>query len=173
MRFLPPSTNSEYSGASISAWFLTFVAFLTLGPGLIHSFLPDGGAQSIADLDLRDRRDVVIGVFRWEGATQLAFGLGMLVVSIRYRTLTPLFLALSLLQAALIALQGWVLSPPANGHHPPAHFGAIALAALSALFLALSLRNPRASSAEPSSSPRPNPGFKPGEEPGPETQPPS
>src|SRR3974390_1679634 len=94
MRFLPPSTNSAYPGAKVSAWFLTLAALLTLGPGLIHSFLPDGGTVSIAGLDLQDRRDVVIGVFRWEGATQLAFGLGMLIVSIRYRTLTPLFLAL-------------------------------------------------------------------------------
>ena len=140
MRFVPPSTNNAYLGARLSAWFLTLVSLITIGPGLIHSFLPDGGAHTIAGLDLSERRDVVIGVFRWQGATQLALGLGMLAVSLRYRTLTPLFLALALLQSALVALQGWVLSPPANGHHPPAHFGAIALAALSAVFLGLSLR---------------------------------
>ena len=143
MRFLPPSTNSAYFGAKASAWFLTLAALLTLGPGLIHSFLPDGGTVSIAGLDVQDRRDVVIGVFRWEGATQLAFGLGMLIVSIRYRTLTPLFLALMLLETTLVALQGWVLSPPANGHHPPAHYGAVAMVALCAVFLALSLRSPQ------------------------------
>ena len=143
MRFLPPSTNSAYSGARVSAWFLTLAALLTLGPGLIHSFLADGGAATIAGLDLQDRREVVVGVFRWEGATQLAFGLGMLIVSIRYRTLTPLFLALMLLETTLVALQGWVLSPPANGHHPPAHYGAVALAALCGVFLVLALRERR------------------------------
>jgi hypothetical protein len=140
MSFLPPSTNDAYCGARVSAWFLTLVALITLGPGLIHSFAPDGGAQTIAGIDLSTRRDVVLGEFRWEGATQLALGLGMLAVSLRYRTLTPLFLALSLLQASLVALQGWVLTPPAGGHHPPAHYGAIVVAALSAMFLALSLR---------------------------------
>ena len=144
MRFLPPSTNNAYAGARLSAWFLTLVAIITIGPGLIHSFLPDGGAETIAGLDLKDQRAVVLGVFRWQGATQLALGLAMLAVSIRYRTLTPLFLALALLQAALVALQGWLLTPPADGHHPPAHYGAVVLAALSAVFLVLSLRGGRA-----------------------------
>ena len=139
MSFLPPSTNAAYRGSRLSAWFLTLAALFTLGPGLIHSVLPDGGAHSIAGLDLGDRAGVVIGVFRWEGATQIAFGLALLIVSLRYRSLTPLFLALVLLQAALVAVQGWVLSPPANGHHPPAHYGSLAAIVLSAVFLALSL----------------------------------
>ena len=138
---LPPSTNDAYQGSVASAWFLTLAALLTIGPGLIHSFLPDGGAGVIAGLDMGDRRDVVIGVFRWEGATQLALGLAMLAVSLRYRPLTPLFLALLLLEQVLVALQGWVLEPaPAGGHHPPAHYGAVVGALLSVLFLALALR---------------------------------
>jgi len=40
-------------------------------------------------------------------------------------------------------LEGWVLSPPANGHHPPAHYGAVALAALCGVFLVLALRERR------------------------------
>ena len=138
--FLPPSTNADYCGARVSAWFLTLAALFTLGPGLVHSFLPDGGAGVIAGLDMGDKREVVIGVFRWEGATQLALGLAMLAVSLRYRPLTPLFLALLLLEEAMVALQGWVIAPPANGHHPPAHYGALVAVVLSAVFLALSMR---------------------------------
>ena len=145
MSLLPPSTNDAYRGARISAWFLGLAALLTIGPGLIHSFLPDGGAGSIAGLDLGDKRALVVGVFRWEGATQLAFGLAMLAVALRYRPLTPLFLALLTLQQALVALQGWVLTPPTNGHHPPAHYGALAAVLLSAVFLWLSLRTVRRS----------------------------
>jgi hypothetical protein len=136
---LPPSTNDAYQGAVASAWFLTLAALFTLGPGLIHSFLPDGGAGVIAGLDMGDKRDVVIGVFRWEGATQLALGLAMLAVSLRYRPLTPLFLALLLGEQLLVALQGCALSPPPGGRHPPAHYGAVVVAVLSAVFLALSL----------------------------------
>ncbi len=138
--FLPPSTNDRYRGSPLAPAFLGLVALLTLGPGLIHSFLPDGGAQSIAGLDLGDRRDLVVGVFRWEGATQLALGLGMLAVAVRYRPLTALFIALMMVERGLMALQGWVLTPPANGHHPPEHYGSVVAVALGAVFLALALR---------------------------------
>lgn len=140
MTFLPPSTNAQYQGAAVSAWFLALAAVLTLIPGSIHSFLPDGGASVIAGLDMGDRRDLVVGVFRWEGATQLALGLGMLVMALRYRPMTPLFLALIIVERGLMSLQGWVLSPPANGHHPPEHYASPATMALALGCLVLSLR---------------------------------
>lgn len=139
MAFLPPATNAAYRGARASAWFLALAAVLTLVPGLIHSFLPDGGAGMIAGLDLGDRRELVIGVFRWEGATQLALGLGMLAVALRYRPLTPLFLALLIVERGLMSLHGWVLSPP-GGHHPPEHYASPATVVLAVGFLVLSLR---------------------------------
>lgn len=144
MSFLPPSTNAQYTGARVSTWFLLLLAILTLVPGLIHSFLPDGGAGVIAHLDMGDRRELVIGVFRWEGATQLALGLGMLAVALRYQTLTPLFLALVIVERGLMSLHAWVLSPPVNGHHPPEHFASPVSVALTLVFLVLSLRRRRA-----------------------------
>src|SRR6185312_7768680 len=144
MGFLPPSTNDRYRGAAAAPWFLALAAVLTLVPGLLHSFLPDGGAGAIAHLDLGDRRDLVVGVFAWEGATQLALGLGMLAVALRYRPLTPLFLSLVIVERGLMALQGWVLRPPAGGHHPPEHFASPVAVVLAAVFLALSLRPRRA-----------------------------
>ena len=140
MSLLPPPTNTHYRGHPAAPLFLLLAAILTLVTGLIHSFLPDGGAGVIAGLDMGDRRDLVISVFRWEGATQLAFGLAILAVALRYRSLTPLFLVLILVERGLMALHGWVLSPPASGHHPPEHYGSIVAVALAGLFLALSLR---------------------------------
>ena len=140
MSILPPSTNAGYQGHPAAPLFLLLAAILTLGPGLIHSFLPDGGAGAIAGLDMGDRRDLVISVFRWQGATQLAFGLALLAVALRYRSLTPLFLVLLMVERGLMALHGWVLSPPASGHHPPEHFGSLAGVALSGVFLVLALR---------------------------------
>ena len=143
MSLLPPSTNGDYSGAVASAWFLTLAALLTLIPGLIHSFLPDGGTEVIAGLDMGNRRDLVISVFRWMGATQIAMGLAILVVSLRYRTLTPLFLMLLIVERTLISIHGWVLSPPAGGHHPPEHYASPLSVALGLIFLVLSLRPAR------------------------------
>jgi hypothetical protein len=138
--FLPPSNNGEYRGAMSAVWFLGLCTLLTLGPGLIHSFAPSGGAEGIAGLDLGDRRDPVVGVFAWEGATQLALGLGMAAVVLRYRPLTPLFLAMVIVERGLMSLEGWILKPPANGHHPPEHYGSPVTVVLALVFLALSLK---------------------------------
>jgi MYXO-CTERM domain-containing protein len=143
MGLLPPSTNADYLGARISVWWLGLAALLTLAPGLIHSFLPDGGAGVIAHLDMGDRRELVIGTFRWEGATQLAYGLILLAGAIRYQALTPFLLLTLIVERGLMALQGWVFSPPASGHHPPEHYASVVAVALSLLFLALSLRRRR------------------------------
>ena len=140
MSFLPPSTNDQYRGARSAAWFLALAAVLTIVPGLIHSFAPSGGAEGIAHLDLGDRRELVRGVFAWEGATQLAFGIPMLLVALRYRPLTPLFLAMVILERGLMSLDGWVLLPPSTGHHPPEHYASPVAVVLAAVFLALSLR---------------------------------
>ncbi len=143
MTFLPPSTNAQYNGAKISPIFLLLTAVMTLVPGLIHSFLPDGGAGVIAHLDMGDRRDMVIGVFRWEGSTQLALGLGLLVIALRYQPLTSLGLALVIVERGLMTLHAWVLSPQ-GGHHPPEHFASPVSVVLCLFFLALSLQKPRA-----------------------------
>ena len=140
MPLLPPSTNAEYRGHPAAPLFLLLAAVLSLVPALIHSFLPDGGAGVIAGLDMDDRQDLVISVFRWQGATQLAFGLAILAVALRYRSLTSLFLVLVMVERSLMALHGWVLSPPASGHHPPQHYGSVAAVVLGGLFLVLSLR---------------------------------
>jgi hypothetical protein len=136
---LPPSTNAAYEGARSAPWFLGLAAVLTLAPGLIHSFLPDGGAGVIAGLDMGDRRDLVVGVFRWEGATQLALGVCMLAVALRYRPLTPLFLLAVIIERGLMSLQAWVLTPP-RGHHPPEHYASPVAVVAAGVFLVLSLR---------------------------------
>ena len=56
MALLPETTNAAYRGSVWSAVYLGLTGLLTVGPGCIHYFLPDGGAGVIAGLDLsRDR----------------------------------------------------------------------------------------------------------------------
>ena len=140
MDLLAPSTNNQYRGARAAPWFLGLAGVLTLVPGLIHTFLPDGGAVSIAGLDVGERRDLVVRLFAWHGATQIAYGLFILLAAFRYRSLTPLLLALFVLERLLLSLDAWVLDAPAGGHRPPEHYGSLAGLALGAVFLALSLR---------------------------------
>ncbi|MFN8642731.1 MAG: hypothetical protein U0802_14160 [Candidatus Binatia bacterium] len=142
MSLLPPSTNDQYAGALLSARFLAVLAVLTIIPGCIHTFLPDGGAGRIAGIDLGICGPTIIALFAWAGATQIALGLVMLVVSLRYRSLVPLMLAVVLLERSLHALCGWVTK--AGPHHPPEHYAVLVGLPLLLAALVGSLREPAA-----------------------------
>jgi hypothetical protein len=137
---LPPSTNATYTGARASAWFLALLALLSIVPGCIHYFLADGGAGVIAGLDLSVNRELIVAAFAWMGATQIPYGLAQLAVALRYRSLTPLFLFLALIERSLAAIAGWITKTSPTGHHPPEHYGVLVGVPLIALFLVLSLR---------------------------------
>lgn len=139
MSLLPPSTNADYRGARVSAWFLMFIGVTTVAPGLIHFFLPDGGAHVIAGIDMGDRAHTIIAVFAWFGALQIPHGIAEIVVGWRYRPLTPLFLALVLVERGLMAVDGWFLKG-AGAHHPPEHYGSVGVVILTSVFLFLALR---------------------------------
>lgn len=144
MPLLPDSTNAQYAGARASAWFLALLGLISLVPGAIHYLLPDGGAGVIGGLDLSVARATIVGVFAWMGATQIAYGLAQLAVALRYRSLTPLFLLLALIERSLGALAAWVTKAAPGAHHPPNHYGVLVALPSIALFLFLSLRARRA-----------------------------
>ncbi|MDR3499874.1 MAG: hypothetical protein P4L72_11690 [Parvibaculum sp.] len=140
MALLPASSNDQYEGAAASAWFLVLASVLTIVPGCIHYFLPDGGAGVIAHLDFGDRANTIIAIFAWYGAMQIPFGIAQLLVGLRYRALVPLFLLLMLIQQALSAYSAWFGKGSHGDHHPPEHYGSVVFVGLGLVFLALSLR---------------------------------
>jgi hypothetical protein len=140
MALFPPSTNRDYRGATVSAWFLMLVGLLEFVPGCIHFFLPDGGAGVIAGLDLTTRGSTIISVFAWFGAIQIPFALLLFVIGLRYRTLVPLALLAVITARGLMAIDGWFLKGAASGHHPPEHFASPVAVALALVFLLLALR---------------------------------
>lgn len=140
MPILPDSTNHLYEGSPASCRFLAFLAIVTIVPGCIHAFLPDGGAGTIAGLDLSHSRATIVSVFAWAGATQVVHGVAMLAVALRYRTLVPLFLSLVVLERVVMTLNWWVLKPAAEGHRPPEVWATLVLLPVLLVFLATSLR---------------------------------
>lgn len=138
--FLPPSTNADYRGSRYSAWFLAFYGSAWIVPGMVHSFLPDGGAGTIAGLDISDNPTMIFGMFAWAGATQIAHGIVTLVVALCYRSLVPLFLLVSLIERLLLSWSGWVKHVPISGHHPPEHYASLVSIPVILLFLWLALR---------------------------------
>ena len=55
-RFFPRSTNADYTGRLIAAYFLTLASVGTIVPGGIHAFLPDGGAGGCGVARRREHR---------------------------------------------------------------------------------------------------------------------
>lgn len=131
---IPASTNNQYQRAAVAAWFLVTAGVLTIVPGAIHYFRPDGGAGVIAGLDLSLRGDTIIAVFAWMGAVQIVHGLAMVLIGLRYRLLVPIFLVLLFVERALIAVDGWFIKGAVSGHHPPEHYASLIALPLIALF---------------------------------------
>ena len=138
---LPPSMNHLYRGSLASVWFLGLYGLLELGTGCVHYCLPDGGAGLIAGLDLTQHKHVIIGVFAWMGALQIAYGLGILAVACWHRPLVPLFLGLGLVERILMSVAAWVTKPSPTGHHPPEHYASLLLIPVLAVFLAMATRS--------------------------------
>ena len=139
-RLFPPSTNGGYAGSMASAYILTVFGVLSIIPGSIHTFAPDGGAGTIAGIDLTHNGGVIVALFAWAGATQIALGVISLIVSLRYRTLVPLMLAAAVLERALHALNFWFLKSGGTGHHPPEHYGVLVGLPILILAFAASVR---------------------------------
>lgn len=125
MSWLPPSTNDAYTGSPLAAQVLGALAVLTILPACIHLFVPDGGAGSIAGIDLGPCAPTIVALFAWAGATQLVFGIVMLAVAVSYRPFVPTVLALLLVERGLHAFNGWVWKHGSGTHHPPEHYAVL------------------------------------------------
>lgn len=145
MTLFPPSTNADYQGAIVSAWYLMLAGVMEIIPGSIHYFLPDGGAGVIGGLDLSSRGETIIAIFAFVGSLQIPFGLMLLIIGARYRTLVPLGLLAVIMERSLISYDGWFGKASLSGHHPPAHYGSVVAVALGLAFLVLALRARRQS----------------------------
>jgi hypothetical protein len=141
MALFPPSTNADYRGAKISAWYLMLVGVMEFIPGCIHYFLPDGGAGVIGGLDLSTRRDTIVGVFAWFGALQIPFALLLFTIGLRYRTLVPLGLLAAIIARSLMSIDAWFLKGADSVHRPPENYGSPVAVALGLIFLFLALRS--------------------------------
>jgi hypothetical protein len=99
---LLPAVKRQYQGPIVPFYFLVFIAFVSTIRSLIHIFPPDGGAASIAGIDVNVQGGSnIIAIFGQWGASQLLLALVFWIVIVRYRFLTPLMLALVVLEALL------------------------------------------------------------------------
>lgn len=91
---LPKTIDNAFKGMAPAKYILFIIAVFTAARSLIHVFLPDGGAQSIATIPLgsfpQNAADTVIYLFSVWGMSQLIMWLLYILVCFRYRSLIPL-----------------------------------------------------------------------------------
>lgn len=138
-RILPP-VDEDYRGPRLPFYFLLFVTILSTVRSLIHIFAADGGAGSIAGIDVSVAGGTnIIAMFAQWGVSQLLLACTFWLAILRYRFLIPAMLALVFLEQALRILSGQ-LKPVEVTTPPPGEIGSYILLPLSFLFFIYSLR---------------------------------
>ena len=136
---LPATADNTIRGSKLPYYILILVAGIGTVRSLIHIFAPDGGAGSIAGMDLTvsGAAEVIFAFALW-GSAQLIYALLQWVVILRYRALVPLMWGLQLLETLGRMLVGR-LKPVTFAHTPPGAYQNYLYLALSILMLALAL----------------------------------
>jgi hypothetical protein len=136
---LPPKIDNTLRGWQLPFYLFAIYAFISTVRSCIHLLAPDGGAGSIAGMDLSVAgADGIIFAFALWGSSQLLFALIQLLVVIRYRSLVPFMWLMLALEVFLRELVGH-MKPVIFAHTPPGAIGNQLILPLALLMLVLSL----------------------------------
>ena len=128
-----------YQGSRFSFIFLVLLTSITTLRSLAHVFLPDGGANSIAGLDLSvDGGSNLIAMFAQWGYTQLLLSVMMWGILIFARSLVPFALLVQTLDWGGRILVGQ-MKPVEVASPPPGEIGSYLLLPLCLIALWFSL----------------------------------
>ncbi len=114
----PKTADNNYKGSKIALWVFAILALVSTVRSLIHLFAPDGGAGSIAGMDLSKGAENIIFTFGLWGLSQLIYAFIQLMVVFRYRTLIPLFYLILFVETIGRILVG-TMKPPILLHGAP------------------------------------------------------
>lgn len=137
---LLPTNPALYDGPLLSFWVaLVWLGIITVR-SCIHLLAPDGGAQSIATIDVAavTGGSNIVAIFGQWGAIQLLLALLLWVLLLRWRGTVPLVLLVFTLEPVLRGLAGHLKPVTTMGTAPGAALNWLVLPVL-AFFLYLSL----------------------------------
>ena len=136
---LLPRVTEEYTGPRLAYYFLVLVASVSTIRSLIHILSFDGGAYSIARIEVAvEGGPNIIAMFAQWGASQLLLAMAYWLVIVRYRFLVPMALASVVAEQARRIVVGQ-LKPLQVIAPPPGAVGSLVLLPLSIVVFALSL----------------------------------
>jgi hypothetical protein len=136
---LPAKLDNVIRGTKIPFYIFALYAIVSTVRSCIHLLSPDGGAGSIAGMDLSVAgADGIIFAFALWGGSQLLFALIQLLVVIRYRSLIPFMWLMLALEVLLRELVG-AMKPVTFAHTPPGAISNQLILPLAAVMLVWSL----------------------------------
>jgi hypothetical protein len=136
---LPARADNTIRGSKWPLVLLVLVASIGLVRSCIHIFSPDGGAGSIAGMNLNiTGADEVIFAFALWGAEQLIYALLQWIVILRYRSLVPLMWIMQFLET-LGRIVVPRLKPVTFSHTPPGAYQNYLYLVLSIAMVALAV----------------------------------
>src|SRR5271166_6048367 len=99
---LPPIADNKIRGMKLPVYVFTLIAILSTIRSCIHLLAPDGGAGSIAGMDLSvaGASGIIFSFALW-GSAQLIYAFIQLVVAFRYRSLVPFMYVLLFIETLL------------------------------------------------------------------------
>ena len=136
---LPAKADNTLRGSKWPLYLFILVAVIGAVRSCIHIFSPDGGAGSIAGMDMAvtGANEVIFAFALW-GSAQLIYALLQWLVILRYRSLVPLMWLVQFLETLGRMLVGRI-KPVTFAHTPPGAYQNYIYLALAALMLGLSL----------------------------------
>jgi hypothetical protein len=119
---LPPVVDNSIRGMKLPVYLFIVISIISTVRSCVHLLAPDGGAGSIAGMDLSVAgASGIIFAFGLWGSAQLVYAFVQLVVAFRYRSLVPFMYALLLVETLLRMLVGR-MKPVTFAHTPPGAF---------------------------------------------------
>jgi len=119
----PKQADNQFSGVKLPMLVFLLIALISTARSLIHIFSPDGGAGSIAGLDLSvEGADGIVFAFALWGSAQLVLAVIQWIVSLRYRSLIPMMYVLVVFEVLLRMLVGRI-KPVTFAQTPPGAVG--------------------------------------------------
>ncbi len=116
---LPETVDNVVRGARIPVYLFTLLAVVSTVRSCIHLVAPDGGAGTIAGMDLSVAgADGIVFAFALWGSSQLIYALIQLAVAFRHRSLVPAMWLLLIVETLLRMLVGH-MKPVTFRHTPP------------------------------------------------------
>lgn len=139
-RIFPKGADNNYKGSRIASTVFLIIVLIGTVRSCIHFLAPDGGAGSIAGMDLSVAgAEGIIFAFSLWGSAQLLYAFIQLVIYFRYKTLIPFMYIIMFLETVFRMVVGHI-KPVHFAHTPPGEIGNYILIPLTIMMFILAIR---------------------------------